>query len=122
MKKLLLICSILLSFESNAGMKSLTWHSRANCVGFNESVTWELRKSWDLETSSSHSGQNHPDWHWVTDDKRNTWRSIGYHFPEGNQNGWHVLGSHIVFNGPKRTYYTTEADDCNIYDGWWDQN
>ena len=55
MKKLLILsAAILLSANVNAGISQLTFHSRANCIGFNESISWHAGVSYKLMTLSQH--------------------------------------------------------------------
>jgi hypothetical protein len=106
-----------------AGFAGFTMHSRANCAGFNESISWHFGHSYNLITYSKHTSPkasygcyfNSGGWN-------KTWRSAACHFAEG-YGGWHVIGYHYTRddNGwNEQLLKITEADDCNIYDGWWD--
>lgn len=44
----------LLSINANAAFNGLSYHSRANCAGFNESITWDARWYRTYATISDH--------------------------------------------------------------------
>lgn len=124
MKYIKIIGLSLLSFSSvsYAGFEAFTMHSRANCVGFNESVSWHWNHPRDLITWTTHQNSkatyscefNSGGW-------SRTWRAAALHFSEG-YGGWYVRGFHWGLNrnlDPVKLA-DTEAVDCNIYDGWWD--
>lgn len=108
-----------------AGVHGLTWHSRANCGGFNESITWRAGFSYWLETFSKHVAgpARVNESHSGTSYKEFTWRSANCHFAEGwNGDGWFVYGAHWISNDGGKNWVIlgyTEASDCSIYDGWW---
>lgn len=120
--KLVLFASILSSSIANAGFHEFTMHSRANCKGFNESISWHFLNPYYLMTYTRHSN---PKAAWgcnFNSPMQQTWRSAAVHYAEG-YGGWHVVGSHYYkdsVSGALRLLRITEADDCNIYDGWWD--
>lgn len=130
MKKLILGC-ILAAPIVHAGFNGNTAHSRANCGGFNESITWNALASHWWEVHSLHYlslHETYPD-HIIKDLSRYTWRSAAYHAKEGYSSRgdeWYVIGYHFYVPNDNPNKYkkqldrTTGATDCNIYDGWWD--
>jgi len=118
-----LIASSCLPVLSHAGFDAFTMHSRANCGGFNESISWHWGHPNKLLTYSRHT---HPkaSYSCYVDSGgcEMTWRSAACHFAEG-YGGWHVIGTHYGLAPDRKTMIVlaiTEADDCSIYDGWWD--
>lgn len=126
MKKI--IGAIFLFCMSNgyAGFWAFTMHSRANCVGFNESVSWHFGHSYMLMTYSNHSSTKPSNW-WkcrINTPFENTWRSAAYHYAEGLEGDeWTSIGSHYTKNaqGNVVLLMQTEGTDCSGYDGWWDK-
>lgn len=122
MIKTLLVSLILIYSVATAGMNGLTFHSRANCGGFNESISWNAKGSHRMETESYHFYPgSHTQYHFIKDAMKMTWRSAAYHMYEGyEKQGWHVVGHHImpIKNKPVIVQFTI-ADDCRFYDGWW---
>lgn len=113
---------IALSMSAHSGFYAFTMHSRANCVGFNESVSWHFNHPNYLITWSQHSHADVPfQCNLNSDGWRKTWRAAAYHYAEG-YGGWYVLGNHWTMNdrGDPVKLAVTDAVDCNIYDGWWD--
>lgn len=121
MRKFLLLICLVGSVEANAGFNGLTWHSRANCAGFNESITWDARWYRTYATVSDHFyGRNV---HEINPGFEDSWRSAAYHYAEG-YGGWKVIGSHwMVHEQTGRTFMLGQETvvDCSIYDGWWDR-
>lgn len=109
-----------------AGIKELTWHSRANCLSINESITWHHGHSYILNTDSYHyygtMDANQPK-HIMKTGWVNTWRSADVHWTEGT-GGWIVSGDHYILdkNRQPQLLGSTIVKDCSIYDGWWDQD
>ena len=121
---LLLLCNIL-----HAGVWAPTKHSRANCGGFNESVTWHLNHDywWRVESHHFLSITSPRPVHILNSGKAHTWRSIAYHATEGYSSRgdkWYVVGYHFYYpDGPNRKERldgTTMATDCGMDGGWWD--
>jgi hypothetical protein len=112
-----------------AGLNKLTFHSRANCLSFNETVSWDATRKWYLYTYAEHRHLNSKTNSWdevheVYDGPSITWRSAAYHFNEG-YGGWFVSGMHYF--GEEDDQFELRIDiknsgteDCSIYDGWWD--
>jgi len=119
-KSIYLLVLTLLSINTNAAFNGLSYHSRANCAGFNESITWDARWYRTYATISDHFyGRNV---HEIKLTWEDTWRSAAYHYAEG-YGGWQVIGSHwMVDERTARSFYlgTTNVVNCSIYDGWWD--
>lgn len=127
-KSLLCIIPAILVTTSHAyaGIDGLTWHSRANCIGINESITWHLGHSYALSTDSFHySGKELKDQkpkHKLQTGWQTTWRSADVHWTEGH-GGWRVAGDHYIMDEKTKKptmLGDTYAVDCNLYDGWWD--
>lgn len=128
------LISSLFCCEVDAGFKSLTAHSRANCLN-NESISWDARAYWHLWTSSTHNYVDNGlivSAHFVgTGDWQFTWRSAAVHWWEGKGEnmstgrGWWVEGEHFVSDKGGTfglgSHVWTSAIDCRWYDGWWDK-
>lgn len=120
--KLILYASLLASSEVFAGLHGLTIHSRANCGGFNESISWHATGKYWLETISLHASPNPSLSHKYSSNKAFTWRSASCHFAEAwAGNGWLVYGQHWISSNGRNWEILgyTEAQDCSLYDGWW---
>lgn len=117
----LMLC--LLCINAQAGVTAITYHSRANCGGFNESISWRLGYSYWFQTLSQHihSVNGTQMGHFLDSGSALTWRSAAYHATEG-YGGWTVVGTHYFYNDSLKrwTSLVTQATDCSIYDGWWD--
>ena len=124
--KILMFSSALVCSAANAGFQEFTMHSRANCGGFNESISWHFNHSYWLLTNSVHvkPNGNYSCNFWSNDRITLTWRSAACHFAEGYlTDNWIVYGTHYTSNdGGKSTVFMakTYATDCSIYNGWWD--
>lgn len=130
MKKIIIgILSCYCAFNF-AGIKHITYHSRANCIN-NESITWHLGHSYNANTESLHrlygkSGLMKS--HTRVTGWEDTWRSASVCWNEGNDRSiklgqyWRVWGTHYLKNDKGSIFVAakTQADDCSIYDGWWD--
>lgn len=120
----------LLSFNTYSGWNANTAHSRANCYGFNESITWNWEEYhwWEVRSFHHKIRGDGPQDHNIIDFMRYTWRSAAYDFfkdPAGQNADWYqVQGYHFYMNDNGAKVYDayTEARDCSIYDGWWDKN
>jgi hypothetical protein len=117
----------LLSQSVSAGFVSNTAHSRANCGGFNESITWNGSQShWWRVLSIHFAIHQFSNDHSIDTGMHYTWRAAAYHMKEWggkDNNNWWVQGYHYYHDGNKEVYDNyTEACDCAIYDGWWDKN
>jgi len=110
--------------NANAGLKILTHHSRANCAGFNESVSWEFNNSWWLWVNSEHiNSMTGAVIHTLSSGWQLTWRNAMYHYPEPPWGwSWRVHGTHYMLMSNGQPFVAAEEDvsDCSIYDGWWD--
>lgn len=115
---------ILVISNCYAGLAGVTAHSRANCAGFNESVTWYAGHYYDWRVESHHfpEGWSQP-LHILNTGTQNTWRAIAYHGTEAYStrgDAWWVNGFHFYYpNGRERLDVMTSVGDCSIYDGWW---
>ena len=80
-KKILIVSMLPISVY--AGVASPTAHSRANCFGFNESITWHLGHSyyWRVESHHYPWGWSRPH-HIINTDTQYTWRAAAYHMNE----------------------------------------
>ncbi|MCX7114751.1 MAG: hypothetical protein NTW08_02405 [Gammaproteobacteria bacterium] len=125
---LIAILGLLFTSSAYSGFYANTAHSRANCYGFNESITWNWSEYHWWQVKSIHlalhgDGFNHE----VNWPMSYTWRAAAYHANEWGgpmANNWHVQGYHWFMNHGGNVIYdtATEADDCKIYDGWWDKD
>ncbi len=113
----------------HAGVIKPTAHSRANCFGFNESVTWHLGHSywWRVESRHYASIRSIRAHHILNSGKQFTWRAIAYHATEGYStrgDHWYVVGMHYYYpygpNNKEVLDNTTMAVDCGMEGGWWD--
>ena len=115
-----LICT-----TSHAGFFSTTAHSRANCLTFNESVTWNARESHWWRVKSLHTSAKGAN-HLVDTFMAYTQRAAAYHVGESNKDlhdPWMAQGYHFYLDGQGREIYDayTSSTDCSAYDGWWDK-
>ena len=120
-KSMVALLLVALCLNAKAGVTAITYHSRANCVGFNESISWRLGTSYWFQTYSQHF-KNISDAvpnHMLDTGAASTWRSAAYHATEG-YGGWFVKGWHYFYDGRDWVLIMTQATDCSIYDGWWD--
>lgn len=117
---------ILATSSLYAGAWGPTAHSRANCGGFNESVTWHAFHNywWRVESHHFLSVADKRPIHILNTGKNYTWRAAAYHAAEAYSSRgdkWYVQGFHFFYpNDRERLDVMTMATDCNIYDGWWD--
>lgn len=117
---------LLLIVNAHAGFATNTAHSRANCFGFNESVTWNgmVNHWWRVE--SVHINNHSPGRHIINTGMNFNWRAAAFHTREwegANGDNWHVQGYHFFRDDNGREVYDvfTDAFDCSQYDGWWDK-
>jgi hypothetical protein len=109
-----------------SGISAPTAHSRANCNGYNESVTWQLNHSyfWRVESHHFPTVTSSLPAHILNTGKFFTWRAVAYHPTEAYSSRgdkWYVKGYHFYYpNGKEVLDVVTTATDCSIYDGWWD--
>lgn len=126
----LLVAGIALGGTANAGFWGNTAHSRANCAGFNESVTWNAHAShyWRVESHHYNNPEPKPPVHILNSGMNLTWRAYAGHITEAYStrgDNWRVAGYHFFMpndtpNERERIDVITNAADCDIYDGWWD--
>lgn len=122
MKKFVLLLSVM--GTAHAGFDGLTHHSRANCAGFNESISWWAGHSFKGRVVSDHyphgrSGKN--DYHRLEASKAVTWRHAALHSTESYEGDYVVIGYHYLYKNDKEILVQWESvSDCAIYDGWWD--
>jgi len=127
MKKILLPLFLLmpiLTSPSHAAFDRFSIHSRGNCVGFNESISWEWGHSRTLLTYTSHTHpQKKYSCYFNSGGWSDTWRSAALHINEG-YGGWSVRGYHYGKDqrGNQIFYGETFSEDCGGYNGWWDHN
>jgi hypothetical protein len=115
------LCSM--SQNSHAGLYGPTAHSRANCYN-NESITWDKSNSYWWRVISIHypHKSNHSYHHTEDTQMVYTWRAAAVHWGESPPYGdYRVAGFHYYYPfGVETLDVNTSADNCNIYDGWWD--
>ncbi len=121
MKKFLLL--LFTASNCYAGIAGLTIHSRANCAGVNESISWHANNPHYLRTTSEHldikSGQKH----FEDTGFQNTWRSAIVHWTEAVTGIWTVAGNHWEYfpkTGTTKFLGGEVVSSCTIYNGWWD--
>ena len=110
-----------MSVDASAGIYGLTYHSRSNCGGFNETVSWHAKHYYWFWTVSRHRNTAKRIDHQLVANWAYTWRSAAYHATEG-YGGWSVEGHHWVRETEYGMPYETAQEfivDCSIYDGWW---
>lgn len=119
---------LILPLTIYAGTWKPTAHSRANCAGFNESITWHAGHSYWWRVESHHYRTPmalYPD-HVINTGKQFTWRAAAYHATEAyasRGDEWRVVGYHFYY--PKGPQYReqldviTTAEDCGLESGWW---
>lgn len=125
-KKITGLTLLTVTLNSHAGFQQFTMHSRANCGGFNESISWHYKHTYWLLTNSVHVNPS-KSWScnlWSDYAVTATWRSAAYHWAEGYLlDKWEVYGTHYTSKDKGKSVIIlaqTKATDCNIYNGWWD--
>jgi hypothetical protein len=119
-KSIVFFFLILIQGNILAGVNGLTYHSRANCFGNNESISWDLTGSHMLRTLSYHMPPDNTEPCNLDTGWENTWRSAAVHFLEGT-GWWTVFGTHYIReNNEERFLQMESVMDCAIYDGWWE--
>lgn len=123
---------VLLSAITNAhaGWYANTAHSRANCMGFNESITWNWSEYHWWAVRSIHFKQKGtgPGTHPVNVFMSYTWRAAAFDFMKdpagGNADQYWVQGYHWYMAYDSSVIFDayTQAGNCAIYDGWWEKN
>ena len=115
-----------MSTTSNAAFDGLSHHSRANCGGFNETVTWWFGHP----IASRVQGYHYPHgkfgktdgMHLVETPKTMSWRHAALHATESYDGTYCVVGNHYMYIRDKEYFVQSESViDCAIYDGWWDK-
>ena len=126
MYRCIFVAALVVSPVVHSGAWTVTTHSRANCGGFNESITWWLGHAflWRVESHHFPKGWTYPH-HILKTPKETTWRSAAYHATEAYSSRgdkWWVNGFHFYYPNYKEVLdVMTSAGDCSIYDGWWEQ-
>lgn len=124
-------CALLFSgINVHAGFYASTAHSRANCSGFNESITWNWNEYhwWQVRSVHFKQSGNGPDTHELNAWMAYTWRAAAFDFwkdPAGpNANQYWVQGYHfyMAYDGSVVYDAYTQSGNCSGYDGWWDKN
>jgi len=130
--KILLVFSFVVfsvSGMSHAGFLGLTMFSRANCVSFNESVSWDASRQWVMDVAS---WQSHEDGRsrYFEDFQSVWWDVIG---PPRNRayagcnlcgiSGWEVYGYHYLLDTeyPEGPFFLADACPLPVTPGWTDQ-
>ncbi len=113
------------STASFSAFDGLTHHSRANCAGFNETVTWWFNHP----VVARVEGRHYPEcllgrdthMHTLKTEKSNSWRHAALHATESYGGTYCVVGSHFMYmKGVEHLIQSESVQDCSIYDGWWD--
>lgn len=111
---------------SHAGLWGLTHHSRANCFGFNETVTWWANHTFAAHVVSDHYptgrvNKNSNVYHTIDLGKQQGFRHAAYHPTESYDGNYRVIGFHYMYvKGREVEVQRDIVTDCDIYDGWWD--
>lgn len=112
------------SLPAQAGVFSITYFSRANCIN-NESITWDLSTKWQMKVSSDQAHPVSGKILWLEDEARDTHRVAAICVGCGFTGGWNVTGSHYV--GTPSSYANLDPSDEDPYaqsileencDGW----
>ena len=114
---------------SNAGFYANTAHSRGNCMGFNESITWNWSEYhwWEVKSVHFRERGSGPITHDITAFMQYTWRCAALDFwadpAGGNADNYWVQGYHFFMNsnGQKIFDVYTQSGNCSGYNGWWDK-
>lgn len=125
MRKILALSLAIISCQSYAAFNALSHHSRANCAGFNETVSWYFNHPFHGRVISRHYpyGMNgsEKDMHFIDTDKNYGMRHAAYHSAESYGGTYCVVGNHYMYvKGSERLVQSESVLDCDIYDGWWD--
>lgn len=125
MRKTIGLVALLISAISFSAIDALSHHSRANCAGFNESVTWWLGHPIISRVVSHHYPEcllgKDRNKHIVETPKNSSWRHAAYHATESYNGTYCVVGNHYMYiRGIEHLIQSESVIDCNIYDGWWD--
>jgi len=125
MKKTTGILLLLISIPSFTAIDALSHHSRANCVGFNETVTWWLGHSVISRVESMHYPEclrgSKKYMHVLKTEKTRSWRHAAYHATESYGGSYCVVGNHYMYvRGVEHLVQSESVTDCSIYNGWWD--
>ena len=124
LRKVLSYSLMILSNCCYAGINGLTIHSRANCAGNNESISWDKKANHVLRVVSTHMNLTKGTQHTNDTGFINTWRAAVVHWSEAvNSGAWVVTGSHWeYFPRENRTVFlgSETVAGCSIYNGWWE--
>lgn len=118
------------SIGANAGFYASTAHSRGNCAGFNESITWNWNESHWWEVKSLHIKKKGvgPGDHQIWIPMTYTWRAAAFDWGRDpinfTKDSYWVQGYHfyMAYNGKRIYDVYTQSGDCSGYDGWWDKH
>jgi len=111
---------------SHAGFLSLTMFSRANCIAFNESVSWDATRQWvmDIESWQFHDDERSRffyDYHGSWWDGSNPPRNRAY---AGcalcGISGWYVVGDHYLLDKEYPDSSALLMENCPVFvpPGW----
>ncbi len=127
--KLKIISAIILCASmgvSYSGWYANTAHSRCNCFGFAESITWNWTEYHWWRVQSLHTSKKGAA-HLLDTYMSYTWRSAamdwGIH-PSTDPYEWTAQGYHFYMRSDGKVIYDvyTQSQDCSEYDGWWETN
>lgn len=125
--KIIAIIATFGTINSYAGVTALTHHSRANCLGINESISWQLGVKHILKVYGTHYkliNGAYIKWHQGQAGTSSTWRQAVVCLHEVTSGTYKVHGDHYVLNPNNsiKEVWDTDVTDCSIYDGWWDSD
>lgn len=121
-KKLGLAVALTVPITAHAGFEFWTHHSRANCYGINETITWFYGHFGKYQVEGDHilNGTSHN----VKTQPENTWRHGAVHWSEAPYGGkWIVAGKHWAYSFDWKMRWLEHSEivnNCSIYDGWYD--
>jgi hypothetical protein len=129
LKKVVGVGLLAVSISANAGFYGNTAHSRGNCAGFNESITWNWSEYhwWKVDSMHWHQKGHGQGDHKVTAFMAYTWRSAAFDFMKDPSDQYpdqyRVEGYHFYMDYNGKVIYDvhTQSTDCGGYDGWWDK-
>lgn len=128
---ILLSATLIVNTATHAGLHGLTHHSRANCFGFNESVSWWKGHNFKAYVVSEHFKYGNEEdtsrpgsYHTIRTIPGITWRHAAFHSHEGYSplTNYLVKGWHYMYDESNRPSLVmiSPARNCSAYDGWWD--
>lgn len=125
MKRIIFLLLCFSAIPVHAAINGFSVHSRANCLGFNESISWDATHIWLLATTSYHeNNDDHRKSHEMRDDARWTKWSNAFHSNESyNPRGPYMVTGNHWRHYTDNTFHKEgweRVSNCSIYNGWWE--